>query len=54
MGAVSSGLGANSGIGIAMMRERVAAADGRLEVQSEPGRGTRIVAVIPIKEEKAA
>jgi signal transduction histidine kinase len=40
-----------TGIGLAMMRERVSALDGWLDVQSAPGRGTRIVAEIPIKEE---
>jgi signal transduction histidine kinase len=40
-----------SGIGLAMMRERVAALDGRLEVRSRPGQGTRIIAEIPVKDE---
>jgi signal transduction histidine kinase len=30
------------------MRHRVEAARGELEVQSEPGNGTRLVAVLPL------
>jgi signal transduction histidine kinase len=36
------------GIGIFSMRERLALADGRLEIFSMPGRGTRVVATIPV------
>jgi len=34
--------------GLAGMRHRVEAARGELEVQSEPGNGTRLVAVLPL------
>jgi len=36
------------GFGIFSMRERLALANGRLEVFSMPGRGTRVVAIIPL------
>jgi signal transduction histidine kinase len=39
-----------AGIGLVMMRERVAAVGGRLNVYSTPGNGTRLSAVIPVKE----
>jgi signal transduction histidine kinase len=32
------------------MRHRVEAAGGRLTVESEPGKGTRVVAVLPALE----
>ncbi len=35
------------GLGLLGMRERLALLGGRLEVESEPGRGTRILAVLP-------
>jgi len=40
----------DSGIGLVMMRERVGAVGGQLNVYSAPGSGTRISAVIPVKE----
>ena len=39
--------------GLANMRERVGMLDGRLEIQSEPGRGTRIRFEIPLGRERA-
>jgi signal transduction histidine kinase len=54
MEAISAARATDSGIGLAMMRERVMAANGQLEIVSEPGRGTRILADIPINEEKKA
>jgi signal transduction histidine kinase len=41
-------MAAHSGLGLFTMRERVALIDGRLEVQSRVGGGTRIVATVPI------
>lgn len=46
---VTNNKSTSSGIGLAMMRERVAALNGRLAVCSEVGKGTRISAEIPIK-----
>lgn len=42
------------GYGIATMRERLAGIGGRLVVESAPGRGTTIVAMIPLAEGKGA
>ena len=36
------------GLGVLGMRERLALLGGRLEIESEPGRGTRVVAVLPL------
>jgi len=35
-------------VGIFSMRERVALAEGRFEISSTPGRGTRVVATVPV------
>lgn len=40
--------GVRAGLGLHIMRERAAAAGGRLELQSAPGRGTRISANFPV------
>lgn len=40
-----------SGIGIPMMQERICLFSGRLDIDSEPGKGTRIVVKIPIDKE---
>jgi signal transduction histidine kinase len=37
----------DSGFGLVMMRRRVQRVAGRLEVESEPGRGTAICALVP-------
>ncbi len=39
-----------SGLGLPGMRERVALVNGRLEVDSAPGKGTRIVVELPLRE----
>jgi len=39
-----------SGLGLPGMRERVALVNGRLEIDSGPGRGTRIVVELPLRE----
>ena len=38
----------DGGMGFTSMRDRVAAVDGRLEISSSPGRGTRVTAAIPV------
>lgn len=40
--------GGRAGLGLLGMRERVRALDGSLDVESEPGRGTRIRVVLPM------
>jgi PAS domain S-box-containing protein len=40
----------NGGLGLVSMQERVHLAHGRLNVESSPGKGTRIIAVVPIPE----
>lgn len=42
-----------SGLGISMMKERVFLFAGRLEINSEPGKGTKILVEIPIDKEDA-
>ncbi len=41
----------NGGLGLRNIRERVARLDGQLAIASEPGRGTRLEAVIPYRVE---
>jgi signal transduction histidine kinase len=45
---VAAAEGARDGMGLFVMRERVALIDGRLEVQSRPGKGTTVRAVVPL------
>lgn len=40
--------GGNAGFGLLGMRERVEALHGRLEIESRPGAGTRVVATLPL------
>ena len=42
----------NSGIGISMMRERVYLLGGKLEIESKPGEGTKVVVRVPIIKEE--
>jgi signal transduction histidine kinase len=44
------GASPDAGTGLRGLEDRVAALDGRLRVESEPGHGTRIVAAIPLAE----
>jgi signal transduction histidine kinase len=44
----AGGADPNAGSGLSGLRDRVETLDGRLEVRSEPGRGTRILAEIPL------
>jgi signal transduction histidine kinase/DNA-binding NarL/FixJ family response regulator len=46
----ADGSGPNGGLGQAGMRERVEALGGRLAVESAPGRGTTVAAVVPVPE----
>jgi len=39
------------GMGLFSMRERVGLANGTLSVESAPGRGTRVVATVPLTEQ---
>jgi signal transduction histidine kinase len=39
-----------NGLGVISMRERLRALGGRLSIQSVPGEGTRVEAVVPIDE----
>jgi signal transduction histidine kinase len=45
---VAAAEGAREGMGLFVMRERVALIDGRLEVRSREGRGTTVRAVVPL------
>ena len=44
-----SGDGGGTGLGLAIARELALALGGRLELQSEPGRGSRFVLVLPVQ-----
>jgi signal transduction histidine kinase len=41
----------NGGLGLLSMQERLKLVHGRLDVESRPGEGTRIVAVVPVLAE---
>jgi signal transduction histidine kinase len=45
----ADGYGANGGLGLRGMRERVEALGGRLAVESAPGRGTTIAVTVPVR-----
>lgn len=48
-GFLPSGIGPDSGhLGLEMMRRRVAEVHGTLDIESSPGRGTRVVARLPV------
>jgi signal transduction histidine kinase len=42
------------GTGLLGLQDRVAALDGRLQIESPPGRGTRIVATLPVRSQQSA
>jgi signal transduction histidine kinase/ligand-binding sensor domain-containing protein len=46
-GLVNAGSGESGGVGLVNMRARLRALDGRLEIESQPGRGTTIRAEVP-------
>ena len=48
-GFVHPGSGKSGGVGLVNMRARVRALDGRLEIESQPGRGTIIRAEVPVR-----
>ena len=45
-----SGDGGGTGIGLTIARELSLALGGRLELDSEPGRGSRFVLVLPVQD----
>ena len=47
---VGAGEVIGSGVGLVMMRERISTINGRLDIRSRPGEGTRITAEIPFME----
>jgi signal transduction histidine kinase len=48
-GFAKDGVGLHAGhLGLEMMRRRVAEVDGTLDIQSSPGKGTRVVARLPV------
>jgi len=47
------GADASKGTGLRGLEERLRALDGTLKVESEPGKGTRLIAYIPLREEEA-
>jgi signal transduction histidine kinase len=49
-----SGDGGGTGLGLAIARELALALGGRLELHSEPGRGSRFVLVLPVPAQPAA
>ena len=49
-----SGDGGGTGLGLTIARELALALGGRLELQSEPGHGSRFVLVLPVKSQPAA
>jgi two-component system, NarL family, sensor histidine kinase UhpB len=42
--------GARGGLGLVGMRERLQAAGGKLQIRSQPGRGTELIADVPIED----
>jgi len=40
------------GFGLMSIRERLGLVGGRVEIESAPGRGTRVVVTVPAEEEK--
>jgi signal transduction histidine kinase len=48
-GFVPARAGESGGVGLVNMRERVRPLDGRLEIESQPGRGTTIHAEVPVR-----
>jgi signal transduction histidine kinase len=49
-----SGDGGGTGLGLTIARELAVALGGRLELHSEPGRGSRFVLVLPVRTQPAA
>ncbi len=50
MGSVSDTKESSRGLGLLGMKERVLLLEGTLEVQSQPGSGTRVVVTVPLRE----
>jgi signal transduction histidine kinase len=45
--------GARQGLGLAGMDERIKYLEGRLDIQSTPGRGTRVTVWVPLPQTKS-
>jgi signal transduction histidine kinase len=50
LGSISSTKSGSRGLGLLGMKERVLLLDGKLEVQSKPGSGTRVSVTVPLRE----
>ncbi len=48
----AAALQVHKGVGLVGMRERASLLDGRLMLESEPGRGTLVKVVVPLGEKK--
>jgi signal transduction histidine kinase len=49
-----SGDGGGTGLGLPIARELALALGGRLDLETEPGRGSRFVLVLPVQTQPAA
>jgi signal transduction histidine kinase len=48
----AGGANAGNGSGLVGLRDRVEALEGKLEIESPPGEGTRVIATLPVPEER--
>ncbi|GAA3270621.1 hypothetical protein GCM10017707_04370 [Paenarthrobacter aurescens] len=52
--AAGTARGDGTGVGLQSLRERLAALDGRMEIESAPGEGTVVAVRVPLPAEGAA